>query len=146
MIYGIIIRPSKFDAGKKYPVIEQIYGGPQNFIVPKAFPTLVKEHELADLGFVSSVNGTGTNWRSKAFYDRCYKNLKYAGLPDRIAWEMAALELRPWMDINRVGIYGSSAGGQSAMGALLWHGNFYKAAVAGCGCHDNRMDKIRWNE
>ena len=101
---------------------------------------------LPTWGSLVQVNDTGTNWRSKAFYDRCYKNLKYAGLPDRIAWEMAALELRPWMDINRVGIYGSSAGGQSAMGALLWHGNFYKAAVAGCGCHDNRMDKIRWNE
>jgi dipeptidyl-peptidase 4 len=54
MIYGIIIRPSKFDAGKTYPVIEQIYGGPQNFFVPKAFSTSVKEYELADLGFVSS--------------------------------------------------------------------------------------------
>jgi dipeptidyl aminopeptidase/acylaminoacyl peptidase len=58
----------------------------------------------------------------------------------------AAAESRPWMDISRVGIYGGSAGGQSALGALLWHGDFYKAAAADCGCHDNRMDKIWWNE
>jgi dipeptidyl aminopeptidase/acylaminoacyl peptidase len=50
------------------------------------------------------------------------------------------------MDLDRVGIYGGSAGGQSALGALLWHGHFYKAAVADCGCHDNRMDKLWWNE
>ncbi len=52
----------------------------------------------------------------------------------------------PWYDLARVGIYGGSAGGQNAMGALLFHGDFYKAAVAYAGCHDNRMDKIWWNE
>lgn len=147
MIYGIIIRPSDFDASKKYPVIEQIYAGPQDFFVPKTFSTLVKQNELAELGFVVvQIDGMGTNWRSKAFHNACYKNLKDAGLPDRIAWMTAASKSRPWMDLERVGIYGGSAGGQSAMGALLWHSDFYKAAVADCGCHDNRMDKMWWNE
>ena len=147
MIYGIIIRPFEFDASKRYPVIEQIYAGPQEFWVRKAFSTLVNEHKLAELGFiVVLIDGMGTNWRSKAFHDRCYKDLKDAGLPDRIAWMTAASKTRPWLDLSRVGIYGSSAGGQSAMGALLWHGDFYKAAVADCGCHDNRMDKLWWNE
>lgn len=146
-IYGVIIRPSDFDARKKYPVIEQIYAGPHGFSVPKAFSTLVKQHELAELGFVVvQIDGMGTNWRSKTFHDTCYKNLGDAGLPDRIAWMTAASKSRPWMDLDRVGIYGTSAGGQSALGALLWHGDFYKAAVADCGCHDNRMDKLWWNE
>src|SRR4029078_6137461 len=35
---------------------------------------------------------------------------------------------------------------QTSLGALLWHGDFYKAAASDCGCHDNRMDKIWWNE
>jgi dipeptidyl aminopeptidase/acylaminoacyl peptidase len=39
-----------------------------------------------------------------------------------------------------------SAGGQRAVGALLFHPEFYKVAVAASGCHDNRMDKIWWNE
>ena len=96
MIYGIIIRPSDFDAGKKYPVVEEIYAGPQEFSVPKAFSTLVKQHELAELGFVVvQIDGQGTNWRSKAFHDRCYKNFKDAGLPDRIAWMKAASASRP---------------------------------------------------
>ncbi|MCJ1442637.1 MAG: hypothetical protein MMC23_003134 [Stictis urceolatum] len=147
MIYGIIIRPFDWDSNAKYPVIEQIYAGPTDFSVPKAFSLLTQQHELAELGFiVVQIDGMGTNWRSKPFHDRCYKDLKDAGLPDRIAWIKAAAESRPWMDTTRVGIYGSSAGGQNAMAALLWHGDFYKAAVADCGCHDNRLDKLWWNE
>lgn len=147
MIYGIITKPSDLDVSKKYPVIEKIYAGPSGFSVPKAFSTMIEEHELAELGFiVVQIDGMGTNWRSKDFHDHCYKDLKDAGLPDRIAWMKAASVSRPWMDLSRVGIYGGSAGGQNAMSAMLWHGDFYKAAVADCGCHDNRMDKIWWNE
>jgi dipeptidyl aminopeptidase/acylaminoacyl peptidase len=54
--------------------------------------------------------------------------------------------VEPAMDLRRVGIFGGSAGGQNALRALLGHGDFYKVAVADCGCHDNRMDKIWWNE
>ncbi|OHE91663.1 hypothetical protein CORC01_13053 [Colletotrichum orchidophilum] len=95
---------------------------------------------------VVQIDGMGTNWRSKKFHDVCWKNLKDAGFPDRISWIKAAAETRPWMDTSRVGIFGGSAGGQNAVGALLFHGHFYKAAVADCGCHNNRMDKIWWNE
>ena len=88
----------------------------------------------------------GTNWRSKAFHDVCWKNLGDAGFPDRILWIKAAAEKYPCLDLTRVGLYGGSAGGQNALGGLLFHGDFYKAAAADCGCHDNRMDKIWWNE
>jgi dipeptidyl-peptidase 4 len=88
----------------------------------------------------------GTSWRSKKFHDVCWKNLADAGLPDRIEWMKAAAQKHPEMDLSRVGVYGGSAGGQNALGALLFHGDFYKAAVADCGCHDNRMDKVWWNE
>ncbi|GIX49910.1 MAG: hypothetical protein KatS3mg132_104 [Limisphaera sp.] len=88
----------------------------------------------------------GTAGRSKAFHDVCYKNLKDAGLPDRILWMQAAARQFPWMDLTRVGVFGHSAGGQNAAAAVLFHGDFYKAAVASCGCHDNRLDKASWNE
>jgi dipeptidyl aminopeptidase/acylaminoacyl peptidase len=88
----------------------------------------------------------GTNWRSKSFHDVCWRNLGDAGFPDRIAWLRAAAARHPELDLLRVGIYGGSAGGQNALGALLMHGDFYRAAAADCGCHDNRMDKIWWNE
>lgn len=146
-IWGFIQRPSNFDPSRAYPVIESIYAGPHGHHVPKGFAVWQGSRSMAELGFVVvHIDGMGTNWRSKAFHDVAWKNLKDAGFPDRIAWMQAAAKDRPWMDLSRVGIYGVSAGGQSALGALLFHGDFYKAAVADCGCHDNRMDKIWWNE
>lgn len=146
-IYGIICRPKDFDAAKKYPVIEQIYAGPQSSYVPKTFSGIRRFASLTDLGFiVVQIDGMGTADRSKAFHDVCWKNLKDAGFPDRILWHKAVAAKYPYYDISRVGVYGTSAGGQNAAGALLFHPEFYKAAVANCGCHDNRMDKASWNE
>ncbi len=88
----------------------------------------------------------GTANRSKAFHDVCFKNLKDGGFPDRIAWMQAAAKKYPSLDITRVGVYGTSAGGQNAAAAVLFYPEFYKAAAANCGCHDNRMDKASWNE
>ena len=146
-IYGIIIRPSNFDPNLKYPVIEEIYAGPQGAFVPKSFGLQTRQHAIAELGFiVVQIDGMGTSYRSKAFQDVCWKNLGDSGFPDRTLWMQAAAAKYPYMDITRVGIYGGSAGGQSALRALLAYGDFYKVAVADCGCHDNRMDKIWWNE
>jgi dipeptidyl aminopeptidase/acylaminoacyl peptidase len=88
----------------------------------------------------------GTSNRSKAFHDVSWMNIKDAGFPDRILWHKAVAAKYPWYDTSRVGIYGTSAGGQNSLGALLFHPEFYKAAVSAVGCHDNRMDKIWWNE
>jgi dipeptidyl-peptidase-4 len=146
-IYGIIIRPSNFDPDSKYPVIEKIYAGPQSAFVPKSFGLQTREHAMAELGFILvQMDGMGTSHRSKAFHDVCWKNLGDSGFPDRIGWMKAAAAKYPYMDLTRVGIFGGSAGGQSALRALLAHGDFYKVGVADCGCHDNRMDKIWWNE
>ena len=147
MIHGILIQPTDFDPNQIYPVIENIYAGPHGFHVPKKFGLQVSQRRLAELGFViAKIDGMGTNWRSKKFHDHCWKNLADAGFPDRIAWLKAAAQKYSWLDLSRVGIYGGSAGGQNALSALLHHGEFYKAAVSDCGCHDNRMDKIWWNE
>jgi dipeptidyl aminopeptidase/acylaminoacyl peptidase len=146
-IWGVIFRPSNFDPRKKYPVIENIYAGPQDSFVPKSFQAYNSMRALAELGFiVSQCDGMGTSNRSKAFHDYCYKDLGDAGFPDRILWHKAAAAKDPSYDIGRVGIYGVSAGGQNALGGLLFHPEFYKAGVAACGCHDNRMDKLWWNE
>jgi len=146
-IYGIIIRPSNFDPGNKYPVIEKIYAGPQGAFVPKSFSLQTRERQIAELGFIIvQIDGMGTSYRSKAFHNVCWKNLGDSGFPDRIPWMKAAAAKYPYMDLTRVGIYGGSAGGQSALRGLLAHGEFYKVGVADCGCHDNRMDKIWWNE
>jgi dipeptidyl aminopeptidase/acylaminoacyl peptidase len=147
-IWGIIIRPTNFDPELSYPVIEYIYAGPHSSFVPKAFrPYIAHIHPLAELGFiVVQIDGMGTSNRSKAFHNVCFKDLKDAGFPDRILWMQAAANIHPEMDISRVGIYGTSAGGQSSTGGLLFHPEFYDVGVSSCGCHDNRMDKIWWNE
>jgi dipeptidyl aminopeptidase/acylaminoacyl peptidase len=146
-IWGIIIRPSNFDPARKYPVIENIYAGPQGSFVPKSFIAYNQMMSQAELGFiVVQVDGMGTSNRSKAFHDVAWQNLGDAGFPDRILWHKAAAAKYPSYDISRVGIYGGSAGGQNALGGLLFHPDFYKSGIAYAGCHDNRMDKIWWNE
>jgi dipeptidyl aminopeptidase/acylaminoacyl peptidase len=147
-IYGIIVRPMNFDPAKKYPVVENIYAGPHSAFVPKTFfAGQLGMQQIAELGFiVVQIDGMGTSHRSKQFHDVAWKNLGDAGFPDRILWHKAVAAKYPQYDIARVGIYGTSAGGQSSMGALLFHPEFYKVAVSAAGCHDNRMDKIWWNE
>jgi dipeptidyl aminopeptidase/acylaminoacyl peptidase len=146
-IAGVIFRPSWMKDNDSLPVIEQIYAGPHGAHVPKAFRAWHGAQRMAELGFVVvQIDGMGTNYRSKAFHDVCWKNLIDGGFPDRIAWIRAAAKIHTFMDITRVGIYGGSAGGQNALAALLTHPAFYQVGVADCGCHDNRMDKIWWNE
>lgn len=147
-IWGVIYRPTNFDPSRKYPVVEYIYSGPGGQHVPKSFSSYNWwMTSLAELGFiVVQVDGMSTSFRSKDFEEVCYKNLKDAGLLDHMAWLQEAARRYPYMDLDRVGIFGSSAGGQEAMSAVLFHPEFYKAAYSACGCHDNRMDKIWWNE
>ena len=147
-IWGIIQRPTNFDPNKKYPVIEYIYAGPGDAYTPKNFnPYNWNMNGLAELGFiVVQLDGMGTSYRGKKFEDVCYKNLKDAGFADRKAWIRAAATQYPYMDAENVGIFGASAGGQESTTAVLLHPDFYKAAYSSCGCHDNRMDKIWWNE
>lgn len=146
-IWGVVFRPTDFDSSKSYPVIENIYAGPQDAFVPKNFTTGGEMQSIAELGFiVVQIDGMGTCNRSKAFHDVCWHNLADAGFPDRILWIKALAAVYPYVDAGRVGLYGTSAGGQNALGGLLFHPEFYSAAVSACGCHDNRVDKQWWNE
>lgn len=146
-IHGILVRPTRMEPGRRYPIVEDIYAGPQDSFVPKAYSSLGELHRLAELGFVVvKIDGMGTSNRSKAFHDVSYRNLSDGGFPDRILWMQAAAKQYPEMDLEKVGIFGGSAGGQNALAAVLFHSDFYDAAVADCGCHDNRMDKVWWNE
>ncbi len=146
-IWGIVVRPTNFDRRKKYPVIENIYAGPHDSHVPKTYFPLVRMQRLAELGFiVVQIDGMGTRNRGKKFHDVCWQNIADAGFPDRIAWMKALAAKDKSVDISRVGVYGTSAGGQNAAAALLFQPDFYKVGVASCGCHDNRIDKQWWNE
>lgn len=147
-IWGVVTRPHPFDPRKKYPVIENIYAGPHGSFAPRSFNWWHRNHrELSLRGFyVVQLDGRGTNHRGKEFHQFSWRNLKDGGFPDRIAWMKALAKVEPNMDLARVGIFGGSAGGQNTAHALLLHGDFYRAGAADCGCYDNRVDKLWWNE
>jgi dipeptidyl aminopeptidase/acylaminoacyl peptidase len=150
-IYGTITYPRNYDPAKKYPVLENIYAGPQSASVQHAFNAGGGGRggtSYPDMGFfLVQIDGMGTPHRSHAFLAVCWQNLgRDNGFPDRILWHKAVAAKYPAYDISRVGIFGTSAGGQSAASAVIFHSDFYRAAVANSGCVDNRIDKASWNE
>jgi dipeptidyl-peptidase 4 len=145
-LYGLIWKPSNFDASKKYPIVEQVYTGPQGFFVPKTFGGTFRLQSMAELGFiVVMVDGRGTAGRSSAFHLFSYRNLGGA-FEDHVAMIKQMARKYPHMDITRVGIYGTSAGGYGAAHAMLVFPEFYKVGVTISGDHDARLDKAWWNE
>ena len=148
-IYGVLFRPSTVDPHKKYPVIDATYSGPHAVNTPKSFYRGCRNSEvpLAELGFiVITVDGLGTANRSKAFHDFSYKNLGDIGADDHIAALKQLADRYSYMDLERVGIYGHSAGGYDAARALLIRSDFYDVAVSSAGNHDHRMAKAWWPE
>ena len=148
-LYGLIWRPTNFDPKKKYPVVENIYTGPQGAFVPKTFAAFRHQQQaIAELGFITVfVDGRGTALRSQEFRDFSHKNLgQGSGGDDHIAVFKQMAAKYPYMDLTRVGVWGHSAGGYDSTHAILSHPEFYKVAVSSAGCHDNRMDKATWNE
>ena len=149
-LWGMIVLPHDFDPARKYPVIESIYPGPQATRTPRAFTDLVGEGTrcLADLGFVVfTVDGRGTPGRSKAFLDAGYGRSGGAGvLADHVASLTQLAEERPYMDLDRVGIYGHSAGGYAAVKAMLEYPEVYRVGVASAGNHDQALTNVTWGE
>jgi len=147
-IYGLLWKPSNFDATKKYSVIDHSYTGPHGNIVPTTYVRAINinNQALAELGFiVMMVDGLGTANRSKAFHDYSYKKMGY-NLQDHVNALQQLATTKPWLDITRVGIFGHSVGGYDAGHALLQYPDFYKVGVASSADHDFRMEKAWWPE
>ena len=149
-IYGLLWRPHDFDPRRRYPVIEQIYPGPQVYNAGAAFdsPHVGHPESLAALGFaVVIVDGRGTAGRDKAFHDHSYRDMGNAGaLDDHIAAIRELGRRHRWLDTSRVGITGMSAGAFAAARALLKFPDFYSVAVAVSGNHDNTVNLAMWAE
>jgi len=145
-LYGIIVRPTNFDPAKKYPILENIYTGPQGFFVPKTFGAATRLQSMAELGFVVvMIDGRGTTGRSRAFHDFSYHNMGNVFI-DHVTMIKQMAAKYPWMDVSRVGIFGTSAGGYGSAHAFLQFPGFYKVCVSTSGDHDPRLDKAWWNE
>lgn len=146
-LYGLIYKPSNFDANKRYAIINDTYTGPHNFFTPKSFNTFSNQRSaLAELGFiVVKMDGRGTSKRGKAFHRHSYKNLA-AGTDDHVRAITQLAKERPYMDVNRVGIFGFSAGGYDVVQAMMRHPDFFKVGVSASGNHEFKVDKAGWNE
>ena len=148
-LYGQMFRPTNFDPGKKYPIINNIYPGPQSGSVRgwSFLPARGDAQSLAELGFiVIQLDGMGTPGRSKAFHDAYYGDMGDNTLPDQVAGMKQLAERYPWIDIDRAGIYGHSGGGFAACGAMFHYPDFFKVGVSQAGNHDNRGYEDDWGE
>jgi dipeptidyl aminopeptidase/acylaminoacyl peptidase len=148
-LYGLMFRPTNFDPDKKYPIINNIYPGPQSGSVrSRSFlPASGDAQSLAELGFiVVQIDGMGTPGRSKAFHDAYYGNMGDNTLPDQVAGMKELAQRYPWIDIERAGIYGHSGGGYATCDAMFRYPDFFKVGVSQAGNHDNRGYEDDWGE
>lgn len=148
-LYGLMYKPSNFSESKRYPVLNYLYPGPQSGSVgSRSFsPSRGDKQAIAELGFiVVEVDAMGSPDRSKSFHDAYYANMGDNGLPDQIAMIKQLAAINPWMDLDRVGIWGHSGGGYASTDGILRYPDFYKVAVSGAGNHDNRNYEDDWGE
>jgi len=148
-LYGLLYRPTNFDPTKKYPIINNIYPGPQTGSVgSRSFSAARGDTQaLAELGFiVVQIDGMGTPWRSKRFHAAYYGDMGDNTLPDQVAGMKELASRYPWIDIDRAGIYGHSGGGFATAAAMFKYPDFFKVGVSQAGNHDNRVYEDDWAE
>jgi len=148
-LYGLMYKPTNFDEKKKYPIINNIYPGPQGGSVgSRSFSAARGDSQaLAELGFiVVQIDGMGNPLRSKKFHDFYYANMGDNTLPDQIAGMKELAARYPWIDIDRVGIWGHSGGGFATADAMFRYPDFFKVGISESGNHDNRVYEDDWGE
>lgn len=148
-LYGLMFTPTNLDNSKKYPVVNYIYPGPQGGGVgSRSFSASRSDHQaLAELGFIVVViDGTCNPDRSKSFHDVCYGNMADNTLQDQISGLKQLASKYPYMDLNRVGIWGHSGGGFATAAAMFRYPDFYKVGISESGNHENRNYEDDWGE
>ena len=149
-IYGLLFRPTSFDPAKKYPIVNNVYPGPQTGSTGgRSFAAARGDRQaLAELGFVVvTIDGTGTPGRSKAFQDAYYGAMgRDNTIPDQIAGMKELAQKYPWIDISRAGIWGHSGGGFATTTAMFRFPDSFKVGIAESGNHDQRMNEDDWGE
>jgi dipeptidyl-peptidase-4 len=148
-LYGLLFTPTHLDPTKKYPVVNYIYPGPQGGGVgSRNFLSARSDHQaLAELGFaVVIIDGTCNPDRSKSFHDACYGNIADNTLEDQISGIKQLATKYPFMDLDKVGIWGHSGGGYATAAALFRYPEFYKVGISESGNHENRNYEDDWGE
>ncbi|GAB4018131.1 S9 family peptidase [Spirosoma koreense] len=148
-LYGLLYKPTKLNPSQKYPVIDYIYPGPQGGSVGNwSFSAVRRDNQaLAELGFiVVEIEGTSNPLRSKSFHDMSYGNMAENTLPDQITGIQQLAQKYPYIDLDRVGIWGHSGGGFATATAMFRYPDFFKVGISESGNHDNRNYEDDWGE
>jgi dipeptidyl aminopeptidase/acylaminoacyl peptidase len=148
-LYGLMFKPTNFDATKKYPIVNYIYPGPQTGSVgSRSFSASRGDSPaLAELGFiVVSIDGMGTPWRSKKFHDAYFGDMGDNTLPDQVAGMKELAAKNSWIDIDKAGIWGHSGGGFATADAMFRYPDFFKVGWSESGNHENRNYEDDWAE
>jgi dipeptidyl aminopeptidase/acylaminoacyl peptidase len=148
-LYGLLYTPTNLDPKKKYPIIDYIYPGPQGASIgSRSFQASRGDNQaLAELGFVVvQIDGTCNPLRSKKFHDMCYGNMADNTLADQITGIKQLAAKYPYIDLERVGIWGHSGGGFATAAAMFRHPEFFKVGISESGNHDNRNYEDDWGE
>jgi dipeptidyl-peptidase-4 len=148
-VYGFMFKPTSFDASKKYPIVNHVYPGPQTGSCGgRGFaPAHGDMQSLAELGFiVVCIDGMGTPWRSKTFHEAYYGDLGDNTIPDQVSGMKDLAAKYPWIDLDKVGIYGHSGGGNATGAAMFHYPDFFKVGIAESGNHDQRDYEDDWAE
>jgi dipeptidyl aminopeptidase/acylaminoacyl peptidase len=148
-LYGLMFKPTNLDPNRKYPIVNHIYPGPQGGSVGSwSFAAARGDCQaLAELGFiVVEIEGMGNPLRSKSFHDFYYGNMGDNTLPDQVSGMKQLAATYPWIDLDRVGIYGHSGGGYATADAMFRYPDFFKVGISESGNHDNRVYEDDWGE
>ncbi len=147
-LFGVMYKPFDFDPNKKYPIIAFVYPGPQTESVTKTFTPRNDRVALAQLGFIVIEVGNrgGHPQRSKWYHNYGYGNLRDYGLADKKSAIEQLSRRMPFIDIDKVGIFGHSGGGFMSTAAMLVYPDFFKVAVSSSGNHENNIYNRQWSE
>ncbi|WP_433984243.1 prolyl oligopeptidase family serine peptidase [Tunturiibacter empetritectus] len=148
-LYGYMFKPTNIDASKKYPIVNSVYPGPQTGSCGgRGFSAAHRDWQsLAELGFVVvCIDGMGTPFRSKAFHEFYFGDLGDNTIPDQVAGMKELAAKHPWIDIDKVGMYGHSGGGNATAAAMFHYPDFFKVGIAESGNHDQRDYEDDWAE
>ncbi len=126
-LHGLLHKPSNFDPNKKYPLLVTVYGGPATNGARESFAL---PNPLTEYGFlIASLDSRSAAGRGKKFLDAIYQKLGVVEMDDQAAG-VKSLWDRPYLDKNRVGIFGTSYGGYASAMCLLRHPDVFQAAAA----------------
>ena len=148
-LHGLMFKPTNFDPARRYPIINNIYPGPQTGSVGGRTFSVARgdAQAIAELGFiVVQIDGMGTPWRSRTFHETWYGDMGDNTLPDQVAGMKELASRYPWIDLDRAGIYGHSGGGNASATAMFKYPDFFKVGVSQAGNHDNRVYEDDWAE